>query len=117
MFNDFFDFLQKNKKLWLISVIFFLRLSSIIIFNNAFADFEISGEDHSAALTEANDMVATVLGFLKKTVAPALSCVCVLGGIYRCSKKRYEDGVPMIIFGVALMFIEKLMNMLSKLFG
>ena len=79
------------------------------------AGYVIPGTDQSDKLTDINSFVATIIGFGKKIVAPALAFVCVGSGIVRCSKKKNEEGIPLIIGGSALVFVEKVMDSISKM--
>lgn len=102
------------------SILFLVLFAYIIIhFNEAFADpsFKIPGTDKSAQLTDANDLTSTLIGFAEKTLAPALAVVCAIGGVHRCAKKKNEEGIPLILGAVGLVFIGRIMDTISKIFN
>lgn len=88
-------------------------------FSDSFATtgFTIPGTDKSAELTDANDLTSTLIGFAEKTLAPALAVVCAIGGVHRCAKKKNEEGIPLIIGAVGLVFIGRIMDTISKIFN
>lgn len=101
-----------------LKIVFFALIATYLFMNisNAFAaGYQIPGNDQSKNLTEVNDFVSTIIGLAKNLLAPALAFVCVASGVHRCAKRKSEEGIPLIIGGAGLMFIDKVMSSISKM--
>ena len=79
--------------------------------------FSVPGTDRSDQLGDMQDMVATIVGILVNWVAKAFAGFLIFGGIVRCAKKRNEEGIPLLIGGVSLMFLPTILDALSGAFG
>jgi len=114
-----FVFENQNKIKFLLSMS--MAVFFIIHGTSAMADggagYKVPGTDKSASLSDANDLAATLIGFSEKILAPTMAVACAITGVHRCAKKKHEEGVPLIIGAVGLVFIGRIMDTISKIFN
>ena len=110
---------RNNIKIIYFAILCFFSLMHIAdaIAQSSGTGFNIPGTDKSKDLTDANDLAATIVGFAENVFSKVIALFCAITGVHKCSKKKSEEGVPLLVGAVGLTFVGRIMDTISNIFG
>lgn len=120
--SNLFSFILRNRNNIRIIYLLILFYFSIVHITDAIAQssgtgFNIPGTDKSKDLTDANDLAATIVGFAENIFAKVIALFCAITGVHKCAKKKSEEGVPLLVGAVGLVFVGRIMDTIANIFG